>query len=62
MKGTIHLIHKSDNLWIFKIDIDNVTIRYPFIHNDPNLENGQEIIGEIINIGGVECIKKKFNS
>jgi len=63
MKGTLHLIHKLDNLWIFKthekIGKDLIPKRFTFITEGIEYEDGQEIVGQIVMIEGVEYIKKK---
>ena len=63
MKGTIHLIHKLDNLWIFKtyekIGKDLIPRRFTFIVEEEGLEDGQEITGQIVFQDGVEYIKKR---
>ena len=63
MKGTIHLIHKLDNLWIFKIEEkigkDLVPKRFTFLTEGNQFEDGQEIEGQIVLIEGIEFIKKR---
>ena len=64
MKGTLHLIHVLDNLWIFKtyfkVGKDTIPMRFPFILNDKKYEDGQEITGEIILKEGVEFVREKL--
>jgi len=53
--GTAHLIHKLDNLWIFKYIEKGITLRIPLYHNDyKDLYDGQEIICKLEEIKGVE--------
>ena len=63
MKGTLHLIHKLDDLWIFKtyekIGKDLIPKRFTFLREGIDYEDGQEILGQIVIIEGVEYIKKK---
>jgi hypothetical protein len=64
MKGTLHLIHKLDNLWIFKtytkIGKDLIPMRYTFITDGgKSYEDNQEIIGQVVMKEGVEFIREK---
>jgi hypothetical protein len=63
MKGTLHLIHPLDGLWIFKtyekIGKDLILKRFTFITEGNEYEDGQEILGQIFVKDGVEYIKIK---
>ena len=63
MKGTLHLIHPLDGLWIFKtyekIGKDLIPKRFTFITEGNEYEDGQEILGQIFISDGIEYIKKK---
>jgi hypothetical protein len=63
MKGTLHLIHPLDGLWIFKtyekIGKDLIPKRFTFITEGNEYEDGQEILGQIFVKDGVEYIKIK---
>ena len=63
MKGTLHLIHKLDNLWIFKtytkIGKDLIPMRYTFITDGKSYEDNQEIDGQVVIKEGVEFIREK---
>ena len=63
MKGTLHLIHPLDGHWMFKtyekIGKDLIPKRFTFITEGNEYEDGQEILGQIVMIEGVEYIKKK---
>lgn len=43
IKGTIHLIHKEDNQWIFKYEEDGKPLRIPFVFYTGKYEDGQEL-------------------
>ena len=61
MKGTLHLIHPLDNLWIFKtyekIGKDLIPKRFTFLTEGNEYEDGQEILGQIFIKDGVEYVK-----
>ncbi len=63
MKGTLHLIHKLYDLWIFKtyekIGKDLIPKRFTFFREGIEYEDGQEILGQIFISDGIECVKKK---
>ena len=63
MKGTLHLIHPLDNLWIFKtyekIGKELIPKRFTFLREGIEYEDNQEIVGQIVMIEGVEYIKKR---
>ena len=63
MKGTIHCIHKLDNQWIFiyleKVGKDIIPKRFPYIVNNVTVQDGQEIVGDVVNVGGIEYIKQR---
>jgi len=63
MKGTLHLIHPLDGLWIFKtyekVGKDLIPKRFTFITEGNEYEDGQEILGQIFVKDGVEYIKKR---
>jgi len=63
MKGTIHLIHKLDDLWIFKtyekIGKDLIPKRFNFLRDGKEYEDSQEILGQIVILNGIEFVKKK---
>lgn len=55
IKGTIHLIHRLDNLWIFKYTTNQSICRVPLHHtNYDNLIDGQDIFCKLDFIQGVE--------
>ncbi len=63
LKGSIHLIHKLDNFWIFltteTIDKKQVPKRIPFLTNDKLYEDGQELEVFITQRDGVEIATEK---
>ncbi len=62
MKGTVHLIHQLDRLWMFKtfekIGKDLIPKRFIFLTEDNEYEDGKEIEGKIVLIEGIEYVKK----
>ena len=63
MKGTLHLIHPLDGLWIFKtyekIGKDLIPKRFTFLTEGNDYEDGKEILGQIFIKDGVEYVKKR---
>lgn len=60
MKGTIHKINYE--LWIFKIyqktGKNLIPFRYPFLTENQEFIDGEEIEGKIVLVDGVEYIKR----
>jgi hypothetical protein len=65
MKGTVHNIHKLDDIWIFKsifqICGKDVPQRYPFILDGKSYNDGDEILGRIVIKEGVEFVIERPN-
>ena len=63
MKGTLHLIHPLDGLWIFKtyekIGKDLIPKRFTFLTEGNEYEDGQDLEGQIVLIEGIEYVKKR---
>jgi hypothetical protein len=60
VKGTIHQIHKLDNLWCFKYEIKGNIFRVPFVYYTGKYEDSQEIECYLETLAGIERAKPLF--
>lgn len=60
LKGTINLIHKEDNSWIFKYTDEGVVKRVPFVYYSGVYQDGQEIEAYLETLAGIERAKPLF--
>lgn len=61
IKGTIHLIHKEDNTWMFLYKEEGIDKRVPFVYYSGFYEDGQELECYIETLVGVERAKPLFS-
>lgn len=63
MKGTVHIIHKLENQWMFltyeTVNKINIPKRFPFIIGEGEYLDGQEVLGYLVIKDGVEWIKER---
>lgn len=57
IKGTIHLLHKIDNLWCFKYVESKMIHRVPFRYLEGNFIDGEEIECYLESVGGVDIAR-----
>jgi hypothetical protein len=60
LKGTINLIQKEDNSWIFKYTDEGVVKRVPFVYYSGVYQDGQEIDAYLETLAGIERAKPLF--
>ena len=58
IKGSIHIIHKLDNLWCFKYEVNGIIHRVPFIiDTSQGYQDSQEIEVILIDNFGITIAK-----
>jgi hypothetical protein len=60
LKGTVHNIHKEDNLWCFKYEKEKQTFRVPFVFYSGKYEDGEELDCYIETLAGIDRAKPLF--
>jgi hypothetical protein len=53
VKGNILLIHKLDNLWIFKFEMGKSIYRVPVVFDIVDYHDGQEVEGLLYDVDGI---------
>lgn len=60
ISGTVHLIHKENNEWIFKFEEDGKPLKVPFVFYTGDYDDGQEIECYLETVAGIERAKPLF--
>lgn len=58
VRGNVHLIHKLDNLWIFKFITGKTIHRVPFVFEKIDFEDGDELDGFLYEVDGVTYARR----